>query len=105
MVSDRALPEGVERFDVAGMYGRVLRNMQNGRWIRYSDLPKIEAHLATRLLSDEVVEAALTAGREAAAHGVFNEGSEQTIGELQERVIRRALQAAISAVIGKEAGR
>jgi hypothetical protein len=55
------VPEGIKRFDCdirSMMFGA-----EEGHWIRVEDLPAIYKHFSDRLLSDEVVEAALWAER------------------------------------------
>jgi len=111
-MSDRALPEGV--VDAAldleipeHCAGRELIELR----LRAA-LPKIEAHLATRLLSDKAVEAVLRHDPEykslrAAAQGAefktTREACKHRLNNLKAG-IRADLQAAISAVIGREAG-
>lgn len=53
-MSDRALPEGVERFNPClrtGVYRSLMEVQDDGEYFKVSDLPKLEAHVRKLLLA------------------------------------------------------
>jgi hypothetical protein len=114
-MSDRALPEGVKRYEpVLRTIPRDLHlprtaaemeQRPDGRYFAAADLPKIEAHLATRLLSDEAVErlAERYYGRMPFDQSHRDEEQEASAAMRKARKLAREDLAAISTVIGGEA--